>query len=469
MTIPQQPYPPVWIYFLYIVIPLVVSFIFSNANVDFARLAAVAAVCVLLLHVLGVPSLATLLSTPRQPTQSHPHALSVTTGSPTHQHSVGRLGHAAPPSSPSLGSFSAPVPIAETATPIPKPPAVEEVVENDPYVHLLPELEAEFLQLADTTAQPASPTETPGFFWHTIVSHKKGNFSIDIEKRVGKDFCFRHVVQMEATPEEAFDFLSDVGKRPVWDEMCEAGGVVTRVSKRTTIQYFRTKGMWPTSPREAIVASFIRLLPDNRYLNVTQSIPSHPQHTPRPSDVRMIARIAGQVVSPDPLNRPRMCRVVQIIDGDLGGYLPKKVVAMVTTQAIPRGMAKANALLRDLKEQKDKSQAIEIAEGRIDVQGPGGSGRIAGGSSGLGVEGSSSGGLAAGPSVSRVEKGGSAEDPVRVPTTTSGAVANRATLLPVARTVNRGQILLRLLQRMQPWMILSLLLSLLYGRWRKKI
>ena len=239
MAVPQQQYPPIWVYLLYIVVPLLVSAILKNANVDFAWLTAVAAISVLLLYVLGVPSLATILPA-RQPARSHIHTFPAATGPPAQQHAVGRLGQLTTPSSLPPNTFHAPTPIENASPPTPEAPPAKDDVANDPYIHLLPALEGEFLELADTTAQPASPVESPGFLWHTVVSHKKGNFSIDIEKRVGKDFCFRHVVEMEATPEEAFDFLSDVGKRPVWDEMCEAGGVVTRVSRRTTIQVNKT-------------------------------------------------------------------------------------------------------------------------------------------------------------------------------------------------------------------------------------
>lgn len=113
---------------------------------------------------------------------------------------------------------------------------IEPDLASDPYIHLFPPLASEFLTMADTVAEPSLPELSASYKWHTIVSTRTGNFSIEIQKRVDAEFCFRHVVEMEATKEQAFDYLSNVETRPVWDEMCEAGGVLERVSRRTTIQ-----------------------------------------------------------------------------------------------------------------------------------------------------------------------------------------------------------------------------------------
>ncbi|KAI8922432.1 hypothetical protein DFJ77DRAFT_421613, partial [Powellomyces hirtus] len=232
----------------------------------------------------------------------------------------------------------------------------------DPYISQFPALESEFLALADTVASPSSPPGTKDATWHTVLKQTWANFSIEIDKRADSDFFFRYVMHMEATPEEAFDLLADIKQRPAWDEMCEEADVVEKVSNRTTVQYFRTKGVWPTKPRAALLVGFSRQLGSSRYLNVTKSIDSHPDFIPQSCDVRMIANLAGQLVEGDPEGRPRMCRVVQVVDGDLGGYIPKSIVNLVTTKAIPVGMKKANMYLRNIQEQRTTSKIITIAE-----------------------------------------------------------------------------------------------------------
>lgn len=68
----------------------------------------------------------------------------------------------------------------------------------------------------------------------------------------------------------------------------------------------------------------------NRFLKFNQD--DHPDFIMPNGDVRMIANIAGLVVGPHPSGDPKLSRCIQIVDGDLGGWLPASVVSMVTTQ-----------------------------------------------------------------------------------------------------------------------------------------
>ncbi|KAI9104513.1 hypothetical protein DFS34DRAFT_576076 [Phlyctochytrium arcticum] len=235
-------------------------------------------------------------------------------------------------------------------------------IPDDPHLQHFAELEAEFLSLSDTSSSPAGPPDNHTFEWRTTYHKTRGNFSFQIDERTGYDFFFRYVMTLEASPEEAFDLLATVDRRPDWDELCDEGGTVEKTSNWTSIQFFRTKGVWPTKPRYALVESCIRKLGPSRYLNVTRSIPSHPDFTPQKGNVCMTAHIAGQLVEPDPEGRQRMCRVVQIVHGDLGGWLPKSVVNAVTREAIPAGMRKVNNHLRAMGQQKTRSDLIAEAE-----------------------------------------------------------------------------------------------------------
>lgn len=70
--------------------------------------------------------------------------------------------------------------------------------------------------------------------------------------------------------------MADISSRPTWDEICSDAGVIERISPTTSIQYMRTKGIWPTAPRIALVLAFVVKLEDGRYLNITKSVDSHP-------------------------------------------------------------------------------------------------------------------------------------------------------------------------------------------------
>ncbi|KAJ3192994.1 hypothetical protein HK101_005612 [Irineochytrium annulatum] len=235
---------------------------------------------------------------------------------------------------------------------------------GNPYAHLKPALIAALVREADLVANPAGPDKE----WIPVLATSSGDFAIEVHRKRNTDFCFRVVADMEGTPEEVFDILSDVTTRQTWDDICEGGGVVDVLSGDSRVQYMYTKGFWPTAPRDALVVGFVNRLPDGRYLNVTQSIESSPKFTPRAGSVTMKAALAGQIVGPDPAGRERMCKVVQIMDGDLGGWLPKSLVAMITTQAMPLSLRRVNKMLRKNPNHKTSSVFIEQAEGKRPVQ-----------------------------------------------------------------------------------------------------
>ena len=125
--------------------------------------------------------------------------------------------------------------------------------------------------------------------------------------------------------------------------------------------------MWPTSGREAVVVSVIKRNPDGTYLNVTTNCDSHPKYNSDASLVRMNARLAGVVVGAHPTGNPNRCRVVQLLDGDLNGNIPKFVIAMVTTQAFPVTFRTINKILTKDRPRKSQSDLIEEAESVDDV------------------------------------------------------------------------------------------------------
>lgn len=132
----------------------------------------------------------------------------------------------------------------------------------------------------------------------------------------------------------------------------------------------RTRGFWPTASRIALIMSFTRRLADGRYLNVTKSIDDHPDFTQQDGDVRMLAKIAGLVVGPHPSGKISMCRCVQVVDGDLGGWLPSSIVSLVTTQAFPISMRRVNKRLKKIILPRAVSALIRQAESSIAAPAP---------------------------------------------------------------------------------------------------
>ncbi len=121
-----------------------------------------------------------------------------------------------------------------------------------------------------------------------------------MQKKADTDFFFRIVVDFESTPAECFDLMADIAIRPEWDEITQSSGIIDRVSPATAVQFMRTKAMWPTAARSALVLGHICRLPDGRLLNVTKSIDAHAGFVQPDGDVRMLANVAGLVIGPHP-------------------------------------------------------------------------------------------------------------------------------------------------------------------------
>ncbi|KAJ3117019.1 START domain-containing protein 10 [Nowakowskiella sp. JEL0407] len=149
-------------------------------------------------------------------------------------------------------------------------------------------------------------------------------------------------------------------RRHEWDDLCVSASIIESIDASTKIQYMKTKGVFPVAPRDTVVLAYIQKLSQQKYLNVTRSI-THPSCPEYSGVVRMDAKIAGQVVYRAPSGDPRCCRVVQIVDGDLKGNIPARIISFVATQAVPKGFKSLDRALA-VVEQCGESKAIKEVE-----------------------------------------------------------------------------------------------------------
>jgi hypothetical protein len=236
----------------------------------------------------------------------------------------------------------------------------------DIYIDQLQALRRQMIECTDLVKQPANNEEES--LWRVLLTQKKGDFTCEVHKRVGTEFFFRVIVDFEATKEEMFDLVADIEKRPSWDEITVASGIVERISNKTSVQFLQSKGFWPTAARDALVVSFIEKLEDGRLMNVTKSVDSHKDYTSNVGDVRMIAKITGIIAQSHPSGNPKLSRCIQVIDGDLCGWLPSSLVSMISTQAFPISMRRANSQLKKIQDHRTVSTLIEMSEGRFENQ-----------------------------------------------------------------------------------------------------
>ncbi|KAF9354440.1 StAR- lipid transfer protein 5 [Mortierella sp. AD094] len=208
---------------------------------------------------------------------------------------------------------------------------------------------------------------------------------IEVYQYKARPMCYKIISVMSNTPESTFDLLCDVARRVEWDPLCVEAKTVADIAPGIKVQYVRTKAMWPTSSRDTLVLGTVKRLADGRYMNVTSSVEHHlmPERT-KESIVRMDTALAGQIVGPEP-GQPEKSRLIQVLDTDLKGWIPDKIIQLVSTKAVPGGIRKVNKILRstqsytESKTMENYAKALKAAEEAAEQQGEDAEGEDAGG------------------------------------------------------------------------------------------
>ncbi|KAJ2557959.1 hypothetical protein EV175_001041 [Coemansia sp. RSA 1933] len=224
------------------------------------------------------------------------------------------------------------------------------------YVDQCNSMEKTFMQMA---SQHNNESKDSGS-WTPLVSMTEP-YPITIQGHVTKPFCFRVTFYAPATPAAAFDLLADITRRNEWDELTDTTRVVEKLGQGgDAIHYVKMKPIWPTSARDSVLLARITKVTatngteeeegeEEAFLNVSQSVEdARIPEDPAGAIVRMEAGIAGQLITRAPLEDKerlgltgdRWCKVVQIADGDLKGWIPGSVLKFVATQALPRSLNK---------------------------------------------------------------------------------------------------------------------------------
>ncbi|KAJ2271129.1 hypothetical protein GGH14_005004 [Coemansia sp. RSA 370] len=210
------------------------------------------------------------------------------------------------------------------------------------YVEQCADIERTFMQMATSEDSGASP-------W-TMLTSLDRPYPISVQGHTAKPFCFRIVFYAPTSPGTAFDLLANILRRPEWDELTESTRIIEHLGPGDAIHYIKAKPVWPTSARDSLLLSHLAAVQVNgarAYLNVSKSIVD--DRVPEISDlVRMEAGIAGQLITRVTEEERRAmglagehwCKVVQIADGDLKGWIPKSVIKFIATQALPRSLKK---------------------------------------------------------------------------------------------------------------------------------
>ncbi|KAF9898339.1 hypothetical protein BX616_004162 [Lobosporangium transversale] len=222
---------------------------------------------------------------------------------------------------------------------------------EQPYADKLAAMEKKFMDYVENTE-----------IWEKVHEETSPGL-IEVYQYKARPMCYKIIAVMDNAVGVTFDLLTDIDQRLTWDPLCVEAKTIANVSPGVKIQYVRTKGMWPTTSRDTLVLGTIKKLREGTFFSVTSSV-EHPLMPERTKEkfVRMETAVAGQIVGPEP-GHPEKCRLVQILDADLKGWIPEKVIQLVSTKSIPQGIHKINRILLNLQpysESKSLQRVLEL-------------------------------------------------------------------------------------------------------------
>ncbi|KAF9092705.1 START domain-containing protein 10 [Mortierella sp. AM989] len=186
---------------------------------------------------------------------------------------------------------------------------------------------------------------------------------IQVSQYKARPMCYKIVAYMNNTAAVTFDALCELERRLEWDPMCVEARVLEEVTQHpgTTVQYVRTKAVWPTASRDTVVLGTVKDLGSKGLFMVNSSI----EHTSMPERVkekivRMETAVAGHIITPD--DDGTRCKLVQIVDADLKGWIPEKVIQMVSTKAVPDGLRAVNGLIPIVTPYSESKVLVKAAQ-----------------------------------------------------------------------------------------------------------
>ncbi|KAF8937666.1 START domain-containing protein 10 [Haplosporangium gracile] len=239
---------------------------------------------------------------------------------------------------------------------LPKPSAlIKPLIKAMPYAQELDAMEKQLLDYINNTE-----------IWDKVYTDPASSeMAIEVFQYKARPMCYKIIAQMCNTPAATFDTLCDLENRLSWDPMCVEAKVLEEVTPGTTVQYIRTKAVWPTASRDTVVLGTVKDLGERGLFMVNASIEfeSMPERV-KEKIVRMQTAVAGHVITPLDGNRSRL---TQIVDADMKGWIPDKVIQMVSTKAVPDGLRAVNKLLPKIDSYQDSKVLVKAAKAQLEL------------------------------------------------------------------------------------------------------
>ncbi|KAG0000386.1 hypothetical protein BGZ79_005985 [Entomortierella chlamydospora] len=237
---------------------------------------------------------------------------------------------------------------------------IDKNLEVGPYAKELAEMEKKFMDYINNDEIWEKVYED------TSIKAPKGSDSegwIQVFQYKSRPMCYKIIAHMSNTAAVTFDTLCELERRLEWDPMCVEARVLEEVAQHpgATVQYVRTKAVWPTASRDTVVLGTVKDLGSKGLFMVNSSI-EHESMPERAKEkiVRMETTVAGHLITP--AEDGTSCRLVQVVDADLKGWIPEKVIQMVSTKAVPDGLRAINALIPKVTPYSESKVLIKVAQ-----------------------------------------------------------------------------------------------------------
>ncbi|KXS14091.1 Bet v1-like protein [Gonapodya prolifera JEL478] len=203
--------------------------------------------------------------------------------------------------------------------------------------------------------RPVSEHEHEDGTWQLVadVDNGEGKPRVKVFKNRNAEWNFKLFAEMTTPLNPSFDYALDVRNRTEFDkEMTESGRVVEELDRYTRIDYFRTKAMFPTSARDAVVLAHNAILPPrdsssshSRYLQLTLSC-THPSLPPQKGIVRMQLGMGGGIMEViGDGTGARKTRLIALADLNPGGSVPGFLAKFIASQAVPASYVALDAII----------------------------------------------------------------------------------------------------------------------------
>ncbi|KAG0271245.1 START domain-containing protein 10 [Linnemannia exigua] len=224
-----------------------------------------------------------------------------------------------------------------------------------PYAQELGAMEKQLLDYINSTE-----------IWEKVYQDPASSeMAIEVYQYKARPMCYKIIAQMCNTPAVTFDTLCDLENRLSWDPMCVEARVLDEVAPGTTVQYIRTKAVWPTASRDTVVLGTVKDLGSQGLFMVNASIEyaGMPERV-KEKIVRMQTAVAGHIITPLDGNRSKL---TQIVDADMKGWIPDKVIQMVSTKAVPDGLRAVNKLMPKMDSYQDSKVLTRAAKAQMEI------------------------------------------------------------------------------------------------------